>query len=238
MAWLRRIANWLGAQFLRMGGEHPAPRTPSGADSHALAFAGAESAPIIYVTSTAAGPLRHGEILSDVIERRRSFRSLNLATPEIEEIRHPYCVVATQDCDLEQDHTARNVTPIATDKLIPNVLFVQVVTITELIGGLPRGRDILKRVLQNKDERYHVFESIAATQDALRQGLPALGADFKRYFTVPTDELYAQVGANARRRTRLNSTYLEHFGQRFAAYLARVALPREHGIDYSRGSGS
>jgi hypothetical protein len=61
------------------------------------------------------------------------------------------------------------------------VLLVQVVTVGELLAGLPKGKDILKRVVQNKDERYHVFEQVEFAQDATGQGLPALGADFKRY---------------------------------------------------------
>jgi hypothetical protein len=231
MSWLRRIAKWLGTQFLQIASDEPAASASSGSGGSALAVAAAVPMAVIYIVSGTTGPLRQGEILTDVIQRRRSFRSLSLATPEIDQIRHPYSIVVTQDCDLEQDHTARNGTTTGTDKLIPNVLLVQVVTVKELLAGLPRGKDILKRVIQNRDERYHVFEKAAATQDALGQGLPALGADFKRYFTVPTDELYAQLGSGARRRTQLNSTYVEHFGQRFAAYLSRVALPREHQVE-------
>jgi hypothetical protein len=167
----------------------------------------------------------------DVVQRRRSFQSLALATPEIEEIRHPYCVIATQDCDLEQDHDARDESTTAADKRIPNVLLLQAVTAAELIAGLPRGRDILKRVIGNRDDRYHVLEPVEGNCDTLGQGLPALGIDFKRCFTVPTDELYAQLGSGAERRTQLNSNYLEHFNQRFAGYLSRVALLREHRVE-------
>lgn len=234
MSWWRRIAKWLSTQFLHIAGDEPAASVSCGSDGSALAVAAAAPVAVIYIVSGTTGPLRQGEILTDVIQRRRSFRSLSLATPEIDEIRHPYSIVVTQDCDLEQDHTARTgTTPQKNpnDKLIPNLLLVQAVTVVELIAGLPKGKDILRRVVQNKDERYHVFEKVVPTQDALGQGLPALGADFKRYFTVPTDELYAQLGSGARRRTQLNSTYLEHFGQRFAAYLSRVALPKEHQVE-------
>jgi hypothetical protein len=186
---------------------------------------------VIYILPVTTGPFRQGEILTDVVQRRRSFQSLALAAPEIEEIRHPYCVIATQDCDLEQDHSARNEETPAADKMIPNILLLQAVTVTELIAGLPRGRDILKRVVGNRDDRYQVLEPVAADCDSVGSGSPALGIDFKRCFTVPTDELYAQLNSGARRRTQLSSNYLEHFNQRFAGYLSRVALLREHRVE-------
>src|SRR5205823_3329146 len=93
----------------------------------------AEPAVPIYFLSPTNAPLRTGEILSGVIQRRRSFKSLGLESPEIEEIKHPYSVVVTQDCDLEQDYFAREKaknTEKAEDKRklenkqIPNVLLV------------------------------------------------------------------------------------------------------------------
>ena len=207
------------------------------AKSQALA---AEPTVPIYFRSPTSAPLRTGEILSGVIQHRRSFKSLGLENPVIEEIKHPYSVVVTQDCDLEQDYFAREKaknTEKAEDKRklenkqIPNVLLVQATTVEELIASLPRGGDILKRVIQNKDERYHALEKVPASADAQGNGLPALGIDFKRYFTVPTEELYAQLSSGTTRRTHLNSPYLEHFARRFADFLSRVGLPKEHQVE-------
>jgi hypothetical protein len=216
MKWLRHIAQWLGTKLLHISGEEPANSSSSSKVRDPVA---AEPAAVVYVISQTQGQLRQGEILSDVIQRRKSFQSLTLENPEIEEIRNPYSIVVTQDCDLEQDYKARFPMMIVSDKLIPNVLLVQVVTVDELTGDLRKGRELLKRVVQNKDERYHVLEKVAGADDVAGTGLPSLGADFKRYFTVPTDELYAQLGSGARRRTQLNSPYLEHFSQRFATYV-------------------
>ena len=229
MSWLHHTARWLGTKLQRFADRQSATSAqPEGAQS---GVAPDPAAAVIYILPVTNGPFRQGEILTDVVQRRRSFQSLALEAPEIEEILHPYCIIATQDCDLEQDHTGRNEDPPAADKMIPNVVLLQAVAVTELIGGLPKGRDILKRVVGNRDDRYHVLEPIAVGGDALGQGLPALGIDFKRYFTVPTEELYAQLNSGARRRTQLNSNYLEHFNQRFAGYLSRVALLREHRVD-------
>jgi len=150
----------------------------------------------------------------------------------MEEIRHPQAVVITQDCDLEQDFKARQAASSknAADKLIPNILLLEAISATELLAGLS-GSDIRKRVRQNKDERYHVFQKVEASDDSEGAGLPSLGADFKRYFTVPTDELYAQLASNAKRRTCLFSPYMEHLAKRFADFQSRVALPKDHKID-------
>ena len=81
----------------------------------------------------------------------------------------------------------------------------------------------------NKDERYHFLQKVEPPDDALGQGLPELGLDFKRYFTVPTDEVYRRVElSEAQRRCFLASPYLEHLSSRFAFYLSRVALPEDH----------
>lgn len=232
MSWLHHKARWLGTQLLRFADKQSSTNVsnapaPAGAPTQGVS-PGPDSA-VIYILPVAAGPLRQGEILTDVVQRRRTFQSLTLAEPEIEDIHHPYCVIATQDCDLEQDQDAREGRTTA-DKMIPNVLLLEAVTVEELIAGLARGKDILKRVIANRDDRYQVLEPIPGACDTSGQGLPALGIDFKRCFTVPTEELYAQLNSGARRRTQLNSNYLEHFNQRFAGYLSRVALLREHRI--------
>ncbi|MGA9999352.1 MAG: hypothetical protein WBQ04_04470 [Candidatus Acidiferrales bacterium] len=190
----------------------------------------------IFVSIGASDLFRQAEILSNLIQRRRSLKSLlPAATPEIIEIMHPYAILISQDCDLERDASARkdeipDKIDTASDKILPNVLFCEVVTVEQLLAAVPKGKDIWKRIVQNKDERYHVLEKVPPSQDSQGTGLPALGIDFKRYFTVPTDELYVQVKTGTIRRCRLCTPYLEHFSNRLAHFLSRVALPRDHNI--------
>src|SRR5260370_28369134 len=106
-----------------------------------------------------------------------------------------------EDWALEKDTTGGKEEPPGADKMIPNVVLLQAVAVTELIGGLPKGRDILKRVVGNRDDRYHVLEPIAVGCDALGQGLPALRIDFQRYVPVPTEELYPHLDSGAVRPT-------------------------------------
>ena len=85
------------------------------------------------------------------------------------------------------------------------------------------------RIQANKDERYHFLQKAEAIDDVRGEGLPELGIDFKRYFTIPTEEVYWRVHQKeAQRRCVLQSPYLEHLSSRFAYFLSRVALLEDH----------
>lgn len=187
--------------------------------------------PPIYRAST-IGPgfcLRQGEILSDVPQFRFDAATLGTAVPSGEPMYHPYAVTLSQDCDLEQDFNARQ-KQIVSDKLLPSVLFCEAATAEELFGRVKTlGGRFWDRIRINKDERYHFLQKVEAASDVLGQGVPELGIDFKRYFTIPADEIYKRLeigGVN--RRCVLVSPYLEHFSSRFAYFLSRVALPEDH----------
>jgi hypothetical protein len=84
-----------------------------------------------------------------------------------------------------------------------------------------------KPIKNNKDERYHFLEKVSSEVDVLEKGLPELAIDFKRYFTIPTEEVYVRLEFDAACRCRLVSPYLEHLSGRFYAFQSRVALPRD-----------
>jgi hypothetical protein len=225
---VRRLFQWVQNLF----GSAPAVLKSANVAPGTLATT-SNAVTAIYVRAQTTGPLRQSEILTGVTQHRQSLRSLGAEKPELEEIRHPHSVVVSQDCDLEQDFNARQTAsskPNAADKLIPNILLLEAISVTELLASLSGG-DVRKRVRQNKDERYHVFQKIEVAEDSEDVGLPALGTDFKRYFTVPTDELYAQLRSTAKRRTYLSTPYLEHLAKRYAEFQSRVALPVDHKID-------
>ncbi len=86
-----------------------------------------------------------------------------------------------------------------------------------------------KRVRNNKDERYHFLERAPADCDAQGEGIQELGIDFKRYFTLPTDEVYRWIEMGViKRRSTLRTPYAEHLSSRFAYFLSRIALPHDH----------
>lgn len=226
---MRRLLQWI---------EGVLPRRTVAPQSTSIATVGTSSSIAVYIRIQASDPLRQTEILTNVVQKRQSIRSLGGKTPVLEEIRHPYAIVITQDCDLEQDFKARNAESAkesttdksATDKLLPNILLLEAISTIELLGKVS-GKDIRKRVRQNQDERYHVLQKIEPGEDAEGAGLPSLGVDFKRVFTVPTDELYAQLKSNAKRHSWLATPYLEHLAKRFANFQCRIALPKEHEIE-------
>jgi hypothetical protein len=185
----------------------------------------------IYIPST-AGALRQGEIISGLTQIRLQIESVGSDEPVVDFEWHPLAIVVTQDCDLEQDFKIRtllqNSTPSPSNKLLPNILFCQIISAEELKQANALNSALWSRVKINKDERYHFFQKVMPSDDALGEGLSELGLDFKRYFSIPTEEVYARLKLDAQRRCCLLSPYLEHFSTRFAYYQFRVALPQDH----------
>lgn len=182
----------------------------------------------IYSPSPPEGPLRQGEILSDLKQPIPRSAYHNSEEIVVDFIEHPYAIVVSQDCDLDWDYKARQEEG-KTSKLLPNILLCEVMTAQNLRNNSDIKSNIWQRIRINKDERYHFLQTIPPEEDALLQGIPELGIDFKRYFTLRTDEVYAALTSNtAQRRSRLISPYLEHLSTRFAYYQFRVALPSDH----------
>lgn len=186
-----------------------------------------------YTLSLSEG-LRQGEILSNLKQFKLNIESLRSGKPLAEPIIHPFAVVITQDCDCEQDFKTRK-QGIISNATIPSILFCEVID-----AGLLRNRDkgksnvdinskVWEQIKKNKNERYHFLEAIPEKSDLLGEGLPELALDFKRYFTIPTDEVYYRIKiGEASRRCQLISPYLEHLSTRFNYFQSRVALPEDY----------
>jgi hypothetical protein len=180
-----------------------------------------------YIASSDEGPLRQGEIVSNVVQFRLTLETIGSDAPEAVPIVHPFAIVLTQDCDLEQ-HLSR----LADGKTgnLPNVLFCEALPAVTLMGSA--GGSSWKRVSQNKAERYQCLEQVPAEQDAVKEGIDALGVDFKRHFTIPTDEVLERIRrGESKRRSRLAPPYNLQLATRFFCYQMRIALPDEHTID-------
>lgn len=187
----------------------------------------------MFSPSPADGALRQGEVVSDVIQVHVRTGSLaqDAADLDLEEKIHPYALILTQDCDLDWDFKARAAEPQDQGqenkrqaKMVPNILLCELTT-TEALRPRLAGGDVLKRVRNNQDERYHCFPAISLSEDRAGGGLPELVADFKRVFSIPTDELYLRISLGIRRRALLDSPFLQHLSTRFGYYCLRVALP-------------
>jgi len=182
------------------------------------------ASPIYGPAGVAGSCLCHGEILSDLVRFRLDVPRMHESEPSVVQITYPFVLVLSQSCDLIQDFSARG----DGKPQLPDLLLCDVPTAESLRATCP-GSDVWKRIKQNKDERYHFLEKTLPECDVAREGLPELGVDFKRYFSLPTDEVYRRIELGpTRRRSVLRTPYSEHMSSRFAYFLGRVALPREH----------
>lgn len=183
---------------------------------------------MIYTPSLPNGSLYQGEILSNLVQLKLKIETLSSPDPVVIPLIHPYAILMSQDCDLDWDFRARTEENTSDEKKMANLLFCEVVSVDELRPGDLNSK-LWAKVRQNKDERFHVLRGVGVAEDALGEGLPDLGVDFKRYFTVPVDEVYARLSiGECKRRCRLLHPYRDHLAVRFSFYQSRVSLPEEH----------
>jgi hypothetical protein len=183
---------------------------------------GTRSESPIYTTAGLGAELRQSEILSNLFQY-----TVDPVAGSASYVIHDYAIILTQDCDLLWDYEARQTDK---DPLLNGVLVFEAETVDQFRPKVPPGRDIWKRIIDNRDERYHFLESIPESQDLLGAGIAALAVDFKRFFTVAAVEIERQFGvaAGAKRRCRLEMPYREHLQARAAYYFQRVMLPLPH----------
>ncbi|MBX3072877.1 hypothetical protein KF728_12820 [Candidatus Obscuribacterales bacterium] len=159
--------------------------------------------------------------------------------PKIAKRTHPYAVLLTQDCDLEQDWFARqDLKDEGLNKekkerllarLLGSVLFAEATTAQDLKDRIDFDKRVVERFEQNKDERYQLLSPAPKEQDLQAEGFPALGLDFKKYFAIPVDEVYLRVqNGEARRRSALQVPYSDHLSDRFFAFQSRIGLDVQH----------
>ncbi len=181
----------------------------------------------MFLISPQVGCFRQGEILSNLIQLHVDASSLeDPEGPSFEEKTHPFALILTQDCDLDWDFKART-TEIREDtrqrKQLPNILFCELFEVETLKPQYVS--NLWQRISRNQDERFHYITACHDQQDRKGTGLPVLVADFKRIFSIPTDELYKRVSSGLERRTTLSVPFLQDLANRFGCYLLRVALP-------------
>ncbi len=192
----------------------------------------------IFRSAVSGTAFRYSEILSNVSERRVNLKSLTTSSDiEIDVRIHPYAIILTPDCDLDwdfntrfdadgkpQSHTEFN------GKEIPTILLCEVIEAQMLKAKYDLNSKTWPIVRKNNNQRYHFFSSIEPENDFHEEGLPELAIDFKRYFTIPTAELYWQIESeNCKRHSWLSCAYLEHLSHRFGNFISRVALPAYSG---------
>jgi hypothetical protein len=174
--------------------------------------------------------LFQGEVLCGLPQIRQKLETINpdFGDSGLEKVDHDYAIVISQECDLENDYRCR--LKKTGNQILDNVLFCPAYTIEDLKTRASSGSD-WKRIQGNNDRRYHCIECAPAASDCLGLGLPAIGIDFKRYFTVPTAEVYKRIEiGQIKRRCHLICPYAEQLLLRFCNFHSRIGLVEDHDI--------
>ena len=139
---------------------------------------------------------------------------------------HNFALVMCQDCDLLQDYNKRDA---GQDGDLLSILLYEADEAETITANILKS-EIRRRILENREERYHYLEPVISKDDVLGCGIPALVIDFKRFFTITPVELHRQIASEkgATRRSRIQSPFKEHLQTRAAVYAGRVGLPRPH----------
>lgn len=112
--------------------------------------------------------------MSDLVEWNIVFNEQGEA--EADHVDHPFAVIVTQDCDLEQDHRARTDPEMKPQQRENGILaHVLVVVAADFEASKEKfaGSDVRKRARQNKDERYQFLAPGGPTEDLLGLGFPS-----------------------------------------------------------------
>jgi hypothetical protein len=172
--------------------------------------------------------LRQADILADV--RAFELQRFEGDVPVGRVRRYEFAIVVSQDCDLEQDFSARfpGAQGVRTpDKLLFSIMLCGVYPEAAIKAGRHRdgavhlSREEWKLVGQNKQPRYQYLGFVP-------QAARTLVADFKDYFFVPCEYLYNAIDQQQTRRiSSMREPWHDHVLQRFAFYIMRVGLPKD-----------
>jgi hypothetical protein len=193
--------------------------------------------PLVY-DGPPQGALRQGEVLYNVWEHRPLAPAVDIqpeTTVPVQSLLHSIVVVMTADCDLEQDYRARNPASAPASMrekfaatpgryYIPYVLLCECYDEDRRRAELPVSSRLWSDVQTNQRERYHHFKEAPVAQATVT--VPTITLDFKRNFTVPTEELYRAIQAGGVTRAAIvPPIYVHDLMHRFYGFLSRVGVP-------------
>ncbi len=179
-----------------------------------------------YSTEGMDRQLRQSEIISNLTQP--------IYVPEQGEVpagtsfrSHNFVVILSQDCDLLRDYEARFGDG---QEILNEVLVCELEDAGTLRKRSGINSTLWKHIQPNNHERFHYLEPVPREADLGGVGIAELLLDFRRYFSLPAQEIERQLALSngARRRCRLESPYREHLQTRYGFYSQRVGLPAPH----------
>jgi hypothetical protein len=171
--------------------------------------------------------LRQGEILHDLTYYGVGFDAENQQTPFLASGDISYAVIMTPDCDLWQDFRS---TSNDKDSKLFSILLFGAEESSQVKQRLNYNKAVWDRVENNQLEQFQFLDEIAPGDGIVPGGTPKLVIDFKRYFTLPTKEIYRQLRfpndvRPCQRLCRLTDLWRENLQRRAMSYMQRVGLP-------------
>jgi hypothetical protein len=170
--------------------------------------------------------LRQGEIITGLIHyivRADPEKPGNVITSGVS---LPYAIIATPDCDLL--HSFRAIRDSKSER-INGVLFFEAEEALVARKRIPLNTQQWRDVRRSRLEGYHLLNCFQPRHDLLGQQIPDLLIDFKRYFMLPTLEVYRQCQLvnqpKATRRCYLGDLWREDLQQRAMSFMQRVGTP-------------
>lgn len=179
-----------------------------------------------YSIALADRELRQGEIITGLENYVVEADPKNPGNVITAGVRMPYAVIVTPDCDLLHSfHAIRDGKP----ERINGVLFFEAEEASLAKAKLRFGGKEWKTVTNNRWEGFHLLSGFQPDCDFLREQIPDLLVDFKRYFMLKTKEVYRQcslaVEPRAVRRCYLGDLWREQLQQRAMSFMQRVGTP-------------
>tara|TARA_B100000508_G_scaffold60333_1_gene47125 strand:- start:169092 stop:169634 length:543 start_codon:yes stop_codon:yes gene_type:complete len=169
--------------------------------------------------------IRQGDILEEI--------EYSYIVPNKKELlreTYPYVLVLTQDCDLKQDHEAREQKLENKDKFLESILLLPAFLKDDFktgehlsMLGLNRldwgngSESLWKNILSNGNKRFHHLKKDQELE------LPDLIIDFKFFFTMRRDDL--EKVYKEKYLASIKPLYREDLSVRFTHYLSRIGLP-------------
>lgn len=164
-----------------------------------------------------------GDIFKDieVIEHLEPFDS----KLRVQKLWFPYVICLNQECDLESDFqlsAAKN-----SDGNLLHLAIAPMFIFEQFLNGSHwgdifthnkpqrRGDTSINKITSNEIPRYHYIKF-------LEPDMPEFIVDFKHFFTVNRNLLYAQLD---KRVTSIEDLFKEKISQRFSYYISRIGLP-------------
>jgi hypothetical protein len=181
------------------------------------------------VNNEACKRVRQGDIFSN-IPYYESYNEHN-GEFELNIYEFPYVIVLTQDCDLEQNASAREKISsteylVENDKHIISLLVAPIYNSENFVQGKhlegigiksqTQNSKLKKPIMNNQNQRYHNLEF---ADDVV---VPNSVIDFKHYFSISLSYLESN---QKKRICGIEPLYRELISQRFSNYLCRIGLP-------------